>query len=101
MCAGAIISIGLMKAISYEWMENCLSKEQAPGVCFIFVMVLLNVPQQGSVGVTCHACGVACCESHAPWHSSYVMTLCYHQCSCHQFVHTWEQLYGCMLTAKQ
>lgn len=32
MCAGAIISIGLMKAISYEWMENCLSKEQAPGV---------------------------------------------------------------------
>ena len=32
MHAGAIISIGLMKAISYEWMENCLSKEQAPGV---------------------------------------------------------------------
>lgn len=29
--AGAIISIGLMKAISYEWMEECLSKEQAPG----------------------------------------------------------------------
>lgn len=29
--AGTIISIGLLRKISYEWMETCLWQEQAPG----------------------------------------------------------------------
>ena len=33
--AGTILSVGLLRKISYEWMETCLWQEQAPGMALI------------------------------------------------------------------
>ena len=64
-CAGTIISVGLMRKISYEWMENCLWKEQAPGALLlhaltvpvkVFNQCVLLLEAYSHVSISMHPC---------------------------------------------
>lgn len=60
-CAGTILSIGLLRKISYEWMETCLWQEQAPGMTLILFSgnvrdgqaLLYEADQQQSICLKC------------------------------------------------